>query len=70
MSHEEVVELLPILALDAVPRGERDLIESHLEECSSCRDELAGYYEAVSSLVVPVRASNDLWQRVAAAIGV
>ena len=39
--HQHVLELLPFLANDTLAGDERELVEQHLQICSSCRTEVA-----------------------------
>lgn len=52
---DEVRELVPLLALDALDVDERDVVEDHLSGCAACAEELAGYLEtaAVLALALP-----------------
>ncbi len=52
---EEALELLPLLALDALDVDERDVLEDHLATCAACSAEAAAYAEtaAVIALALP-----------------
>jgi Anti-sigma-K factor rskA/Putative zinc-finger len=47
---EELHDLVAPYALDALEPGERELFESHLEECASCRAQLAEFQLTASAL--------------------
>lgn len=49
---EEVRDLLPALALDALDVDERDVVEDHLLTCPSCEAEAAGYAETTAALAL------------------
>jgi anti-sigma-K factor RskA len=49
---EEVRELLPLLALNALDVDERDVVDDHLAGCSACLDELATYSETAAALAL------------------
>ena len=62
MTHEEILDLLAVFALDAVDDLEHRQIELHLRECPRCAAELVGLREVASALgncVEPV--PEDLW---------
>lgn len=47
---EELHDLVAPYALDALEPGERELFERHLEECASCRAQLAEFQSTASAL--------------------
>ena len=47
---EELHDLVAPYALDALEPGERELFEHHLEECASCREQLAEFQSTASAL--------------------
>ena len=49
---EEVRELLPLLALNALDVDERDVVDDHLAGCGACLDELATYSETAAALAL------------------
>jgi len=51
----EALELLPLLAIDALDVDERDVLEDHLTGCRPCRTEAATYAEtaAMMALALP-----------------
>lgn len=50
MTHDEVKELIPAYALDAVGSMERGQIDDHLETCDQCRTSLRDHREAAGLL--------------------
>jgi|SRR5581483_754945 len=67
---EEVLELVPLLAIDALDVDERDVLEDHLASCEQCQAEAATYAEtaAVLALALPqTEPSAGLKNRVLAA---
>jgi anti-sigma-K factor RskA len=75
MTHDEMTELLGAYALDAVDDDERRELDLHVEECASCRREVARHREVAALIaaaenaqapVVPPRA--DVWTSIAGAI--
>lgn len=55
---EEVRELLPLLALNALDVDERDVVDDHLAECSACLEELAGYFETAAAVALALPQSD------------
>ena len=55
---EEVRELLPLLALDALDVDEQDVVEDHLAGCSACLEELAGYSETAAAMAMALPQSD------------
>lgn len=49
---DEVRELLPLLALNALDVAEQDVVDDHLAGCSACLEELAGYSETAAALAL------------------
>ena len=58
LSHDEIRGLLAAFALGAVPPDEEAAIEAHLDDCVTCRAELAALVEATIALETP-RAESD-----------
>ncbi len=56
MTHEELTELMPLLAVGALSDAERDEALRHLKTCRSCAAELTEYQSATNELLrgVPV----------------
>ena len=55
---EEVRELLPLLALNALDVDERDVVDDHLAGCSACLEELAGYTETAAAVALALPQSD------------
>jgi Anti-sigma-K factor rskA/Putative zinc-finger len=69
MDHQEIQELLGAYALDAVEPDEAAVIESHLDTCPKCRDELRTHREVVGVLAYAGQeAPPGLWDRIRAEI--
>jgi anti-sigma-K factor RskA len=56
---EEVRELLPLLALNALDVDERDVVDDHLAGCSACLEELAGYSETAAALALALPQTDS-----------
>ncbi len=52
MTHEEIEELLPALALDAVSPGEEMELRMHIESCQRCGDMAMEYRRTADSLTL------------------
>jgi len=68
--HEALSEALAAYAIDAVAnRNERTVIETHLESCQECLEEL-GRHQATAAALAPVDSPlpDGLWDRVRAEI--
>lgn len=59
LDHDRLRELLSVYAIDAVSEEERELVDVHLRQCPECREELAGYLEALVQLTDPDPAPAD-----------
>jgi len=55
---EEVRELLPLLALNALDVDERDVLEDHLSGCAACREELAAHAETAAAIALALPQSE------------
>lgn len=73
LSHEQIVDLIPAYALDALDEQEASTVKEHLEACPSCRTELRAYQVIASSMPLavpqyqpPARVKTALMERVAA----
>lgn len=67
MTHDEVRELVPIFALDALGDDEELEVRSHLQACPDCRQSLDAYQQTADSLALaaaPVAVPDGLRQRV------
>jgi anti-sigma-K factor RskA len=54
VTHEELCDLLPAYALDALEPDEARALEAHLEECEACREELTRLQDVAAELAVGV----------------
>jgi anti-sigma-K factor RskA len=54
MTHDELAESIPLLALDALPGAERDALRRHVATCRSCRQLLAQYEQVTDALLADV----------------
>jgi len=65
-----IEELLGAYALDALDDDEKQLVESHLSQCPSCRDEVRDHREVVARLVGDeVQPPDRVWNGILARIG-
>lgn len=72
MEHEEATELLAPFALGALAAPERAAVAAHVQQCATCRRELAGLLLAVAALPLtlePQAPSPELRQRLLDAVG-
>lgn len=67
-SHEQVFELLPLYALDALPLDERDAVEAHVRGCVACHEELATQEAVVAALASDEPAPQHVWSRIEVAL--
>lgn len=68
IEHDQVVELVPLYALDALEGDALLQVEAHLETCEICADELARHRSVTSTLVPESPAPDHVWERIEAAI--
>lgn len=61
---DEVRDLLPLYALDALEDDERLSVESHLSECEACRFELDRQEAAAAGLAPEDEPATGVWQRI------
>lgn len=61
MRHDDVFELLPLYALDALEPADRRSVEGHVARCSACRGELAGYAVVADALSGEMEPSPRVW---------
>ena len=69
MTHNDVVALLGVYALDSTSEEEREEIEAHLATCAPCQAEAAAYRETAAAMAAGLAsgAPEGLWKRIAAA---
>lgn len=64
-THDEIMELLGVYALDAVDPDERALVERHLAECPRCAAEVAEHREVAAMMAYSgAPAPEGLWSRI------
>lgn len=68
MSNNEMLDLAPLYALDALEGEEQRQFETHLETCADCQAFLDDYREVASNLVHDEPAGDETWERISAAI--
>ena len=67
MTHDELRELVPVFALDALTGSEEREVRAHLQACPACRESLNDFQQVTGSLalgVEPVALPEGLRQRV------
>ena len=71
MTHEELAELLPAQALDALSPEESRAVETHLQTCEICRRDLASLHQTTAQMAVatsPATPPAQLRRRIMSAI--
>lgn len=71
MTHDEIRESLPALALGALDYPERDVVTAHVRSCAACQGELASLEQVVDSIgleAAPVTPPAALRSRVLARV--
>lgn len=71
MTHEELRDLIPAYALDALEPDEARAVEAHLPACDECREELSTLQAVAAGLaagVAPIEPPAGLRDRVLAAV--
>lgn len=66
MTHDELRELIPVFALDAVDGDDEQEVRAHLESCSPCQTLLDGHIQAAAGLALladPVAPPAELRAR-------
>ena len=58
--HEPYRDNLPLYAVGALPREESEVLERHLAECFSCREELRSLNEAAAQIAMAVESAAPL----------
>jgi len=66
--HDSVVDLIPLLALDALEGHELRRAQSHARVCDQCGRELARYQSVSAALASEGPAPRHVWDRIVAAI--
>jgi hypothetical protein len=69
MGHDQLVDLVPVYALDALEGPELADLERHLAGCDECQAVLADHLEVAASLVPDEAAPHHVWDRIVAEIG-
>lgn len=65
LSHDEIIELLGVYALDAVDNDEKAAVEAHLAECPRCAAEVADHREVAAAMAFSgAPAPEGLWNRI------
>ncbi len=68
-THDEIIELLGVYALDAVDDDERRLVDAHLETCPRCAAEVAEHREVAASMAYTgAPAPEGIWTRIVASL--
>lgn len=68
MTHDQLLELTPLYALDALTTEEARELEAHLGDCSACQAELDEYFSTMASLTPDEPAPQGVWDRIVDAI--
>lgn len=68
-SHDQLVGLAPLYALDALTEPETREFEAHLPQCDACRRELDEHVETTASMIADEPAPPGVWERIVAEIG-
>jgi anti-sigma-K factor RskA len=68
MSGHEMIDLVPLYALDALDGEEERVLVEHLGTCSRCRAALDEYLDVAANLVHDQPAPEELWERISTAI--
>ena len=69
MEHPGAAELIPLYALDALDGDDLARLNSHLETCDECRDELDSVRSVAAVLTEDEPAPDHLWEGIAAGLG-
>lgn len=68
MTHDQLLDLTPLYALDALPPEESREFEEHLDDCQACQDELDQHLGTMASLIPDQPAPQAVWERIADSI--
>lgn len=69
MEHNQILELLPLYALDALEGAERDEVEAHMDECELCLLELGRFQTVTAAFAEDEPPPQHLWERIHSALG-
>ena len=69
MDHDQVLELIPLYALDTLDEGEAREVEVHVATCDVCRAELETHRAVASGLVADEAPPSSVWDRIVGQIG-
>lgn len=69
MKHDEVLELVPLYALDALERDEHLAVRNHLATCETCMQDLAGYQSVAAGFTGDGPTPSHLWEKIEAQLG-
>jgi hypothetical protein len=64
MNHDQVLELVPLHALDALDEVEARDVEAHVATCDVCSSELATHRASASGFVADEPAPSGVWERI------
>lgn len=65
MEHDQLMDLVPLYALDALDGAELTEFESHLETCQACAAELAVHQSVTAGFTPDEPAPTHAWDRIA-----
>lgn len=69
MNHNEILELMPLYALDTLEGDEHLAVRNHLATCDRCMDDLQGYHSVAAGLTGDAPAPAHLWEKIEAQLG-
>jgi anti-sigma-K factor RskA len=69
MEHQEMLDLVPLYAIDALEGTEMEEFEAHLETCEECVADLAAHHAVTAALIIDQEAPAQVWDRITVAIG-
>lgn len=65
---DEVRDLIPLFALDALDEWEADSVAAHLGDCEACRRDLARHAAVAAELIPEERPVTEVWLRIVSEI--
>ena len=68
MEHDQMIDLVPLYALDALEGAEMLEFEAHLETCQECITELSLHQSVTATLTADQPAPGPVWNRIATAV--